>query len=91
VQRIAKRARLSAEWQRRRMLMPVSGDSLAIPERNTAAEPRCACSSPVVMWEGEYFCVVTGDLSDKCSLAAASPGSQLMMNPSTVFDNRKQE
>jgi len=70
VQEIHKRARLSARWQRRHRLALGRGDSL--PEGKTAPEPRCACSSPVVMWEGEYFCVVTGDLSDKCSLAVTS-------------------
>ena len=73
MQQIAKQSRLSAGWQRRRRLAPgLGGDFVPIPERETAAEPCCACSSPVAMWEGEYFCTITGDLSDKCSLAVAS-------------------
>ena len=73
MQKIAKQARLSAEWQRHQRLAPV-GDavSLPTPECETRIEPRCACSSPSVMWEGEYFCVVTGDPSDRCSLAVTA-------------------
>ena len=70
MQKIAKQARLLERWQRYQRLTPGRDDvQLPILEAETTVEPCCACSSPVVMWEGEYFCVVTGDLSDKCSLA----------------------
>jgi len=70
VQKIAKRAWLSPTWQRHQRSAPLrDGRSLPMPEGDTRIGPRCVCSSPSVMWEGEYFCVVTGDLSDKCSLA----------------------
>jgi|SRR5271165_558226 len=70
VQKIAKRARLSTTWRGyQRLMAPGGRGSLPIPERETMAESRCVCSSPTAMWEGEYFCIVTGDLSDKCSLA----------------------
>ena len=77
-QKIAKRVRLSARWQRhRRLLSGRVGEPVPIPERQTAIEPRCVCSSPVVMWEGECFCAVTGELSDRCSGAVTSPGFTL--------------
>jgi hypothetical protein len=67
VQEIAKQARMSTRWQRHQRLGPVrNASSLPTPDW---IEQRCACSSPVVMWEGEYFCVVRGNLSDRCSLA----------------------
>ena len=76
MQKIAKRARLSARWQRHQRLAPVrDGGSLPILDCEMRIEPRCACSSPEVMWEGEYFCIVTGDLSDRCSGAVTSLGS----------------
>ena len=69
MQKIAKRARLLARWQRRLQLAVRDGGSLPKLECEARIEPRCICSSPSVMWEGEYFCIVTGDPSDKCSLA----------------------
>ena len=73
MQKTAKRALLSARWQRyQRLISSRVGGPLPIPERKTAIEPRCVCSSPVVMWEGEYFCAVTGISSDTCSGAVAS-------------------
>ena len=67
----ARQARLSASWQgyQRRTL---AGDGGSSPVLATGMEPRCLCSSAVVMWEGEYFCVVTGDPSDRCSLAVTA-------------------
>ncbi len=74
VQKIAKRPRLSAGWQRRQRPAQIDDAvSLLTPERQTKIEPRCTCSSPTVMWEGEYFCAVTGDLSNRCSLAMTAP------------------
>ena len=74
MQKTAKRARLLAtRWQRgQRLISSRVGGKLPMPEPETAIEPRCACSSPVVMWEGEYFCAVTGISSDTCSGAVAS-------------------
>ena len=71
MQKVARQARLSASWQthQRRAL---AGDSGSPPILETRIEPRCVCSSPSMMWEGEYFCVVTGDLSDRCSLAVTA-------------------
>lgn len=43
--------------------------SLPKPEREVPAEAGCACFSPAVMWECEYFCISTGDLCSKCSCA----------------------
>jgi hypothetical protein len=79
VQKMAKRARLlETRWQRgQRLISGRVGDKLPMPESETAIEPRCVCSSPVVMWEGEYFCSVTGDHSDKCSGAVTSLGFTL--------------
>ena len=77
MQKVIERDWLSARWEGRQGLAPGCDDgSLPIPERETMAEPRCVCSSPAVMWEGEYFCVVTGDLSDRCSGAVRSLGSR---------------
>ena len=75
MQKPARQARLSASRQRYQR-RPLAGDGGSSPVLETGMEPRCVCSSPSAMWEGEYFCVVTGDLSDKCSLAVASLGSR---------------
>ena len=74
MQKMAKRARLlETRWRRGQPLISGRvGGKLPMPEPETAIEPRCLCSSPLVMWEGEYFCVDTGDLSDRCSLAVAA-------------------
>ena len=73
MQKIAKRAWLPARWQRRQRWAPVGdGGSLPLLESETRIEPRCVCSSPSLMWEGEYFCAVTGELSDRCSLAVTA-------------------
>jgi len=71
--KMAKREWVSARWQRRQRVAQI-GDavSLPTPESELRSELRCICSAPLVMWEGEYFCVVTGDLSDKCSGAVTS-------------------
>ena len=75
MQNVAKRDRLSARWQRYQGLASVrDGSSLSMLECEKKFEPRCVCSLPAVMWEAEYFCVVTGDLSEKCSGAVASLG-----------------
>jgi hypothetical protein len=73
-------------------LAPVrDGSSLSILECEKTFEPRCVCASPSVMWEGEYFCVVTGDLIDKCAGRCSIAGSKRQMNSSAVFENREQQ
>ncbi len=67
MQKPPRQARLSASW-RRYQRRPLAGDGGSSPVLETEMGPRCVCSSPAVMWEGEYFRVVTGDLSDRCSL-----------------------
>lgn len=71
MQKLARQAGLPASWQRYQRRAP-AGDGGSSPVLETGIEPRCVCSSPSVMWEGEYFCIGTGDVSDKCCGAMAS-------------------
>src|SRR5208337_839813 len=67
------------------------GGSLPIRECETRIEPRCAFSPTAVVWENEYFCIVTGDRSDRCSGAVTSLGSsdkRIQMQCSKIVDNK---
>ena len=68
MQKTGKQARLSTPPQtRQRSWQELGRCSLPVPEYAAPAEPRCACTSPVLMWEGEYFCIATGDLGGQWS------------------------
>ena len=71
VQEIAKQARVPTRWQRHQGLGPVrDGSSLPTPEW---IQQRCACSSPVVMWEANTSALKQEILVTGASLAMTAP------------------